>query len=115
MRQKWIDNLRDRVAEFVAVASWLYRHSYGYGPKDQSSADVENNQQWVRLIHLANHVELLLNPTESDHNELLKALGSVRQSACEKNRHSEFPEAAQALNAQCKKILKAEWNRVKKD
>lgn len=115
MRQKWIDNLRDRVAEFVAVASWLYRHGYGLGPKDQSSADVEINQQSVRLVHLANHIELMLNPREADHNELLRALESVRQTACEQSRLSEFPGAVQALNALCKKILKAEWNRVKRE
>jgi hypothetical protein len=42
MRQKWIDSLRDRVAEFVSVAAWFYRKSMvSHEPPTKTDFDSE--------------------------------------------------------------------------
>ena len=112
MRQKWINDLRERLAEFISVAAWFYRLWYRVG---ETSSKAEENEKTLQLVLLRNQIELMLNPNEADHERLRKLLEDVRRASMESARTDEFPAAVQAANDCCKKILKDEWERVKSE
>ena len=75
MRQKWINDLRERVAEFVSEATWIYLLNF-QGKESLEKVDVKPTT--IRMTLLRNQIELMLNPAEDDHNELIKRIETVR-------------------------------------
>lgn len=112
MRQKWIDALRDRVTEVIGLAAWFYRVEVGADPAPGSA---ERQAQTQKLVFLIAQIELMLNPGEADHQELVRRLERMRATAVESHRTSEFPPAVAELKEYCQRILKAEWVRVKRE
>jgi hypothetical protein len=117
-RQRWIDNLRDTLAEFLAfarsVASHLRARRFGTGLPDQVR----------RMLELSTKVELFLNPIEPDHVEFVNRLHELQSAAMSRDAASLPTEVLDAdaerldslvseLTTRAKLILKAEWNRVK--
>jgi hypothetical protein len=117
-RQRWIDNLRDTLAEFLAfarsVASHIRARSFG--------ADVPD--QVRRMLELSTKVELFLNPGEPDHMAFVSRLHELQSAALSHDAVSLSSEAPDAdadmldslvsdLTKRAKVILKAEWDRVK--
>jgi hypothetical protein len=110
-RQKWIDSLRDTIAEFLAVAgqqSYLALKDEGAAWADDASAQ--------RVVLLRARIALLINPRETDHRELfqmvtelMSLVRAMRDPAARRRSselHHDITEKAQA-------ILKREWERVK--
>lgn len=110
MRQKWINDLRERIAEFIGEAAWIYMvHFQGPGAK----AVVDVKPKALRMTVLRTQIELMLNPGEEDHQQLVKLIEAVRATAIEDLRVNEFPQSVEALSVCAKKILKTEWKVVK--
>ncbi|WP_439605626.1 hypothetical protein [Hydrogenophaga sp.] len=83
MRQKWIDSLRDRVAEIISTSHWFYvsgMHEVAELHEDEDW-DRQQNEVDRKLIFLQNQVELMLNPKEEDHRALVTALKEVVAAA----------------------------------
>jgi hypothetical protein len=106
MRQKWIDSVRDPVAELSSQLWYYYIAGADHHPK---------GPEIISKIHfLERRLRLLLNPAEEDHKRLSglfqKAIASVefkRASEQEMAKlDAEITECAQ-------RILKTEWKRVK--
>ena len=97
-RQKWIDNLRDTLSEFHSIT--MTENEYPY-PKEVDR----------KLSLLGTRVELLLNPGEDSSKRVLELINKIYNAENIEERESldlEFVAAGQA-------ILKAEWDRVKRD
>lgn len=109
--------MRDRVSEIVGVAAWFYRTHLGVGAEADESAELRaaKHEQSIKLALLLPQVELMLNPQEDDHNEWIRLLETVRATACEPHRFNEFVNAVTTMKTCCKKILKDEWARVKRE
>lgn len=113
-RQEWINTLRNEVSGFVSVISVL--GALRAGSYKGVTSD-EANKFGREAVERKSKIELLLNPTESLHNELITAIEGAVSIAI----HSELvPNAVeqrryidQILN-KSKTILKQEWVRVKK-
>ena len=109
-RQQWINNLRDAISLFIAKAELI------------SMLDLDDNAYYAHFEELSqmnSKIELLLNPTEDDHNELVDKMGEIRELI-----HSEITEDfeefedmvennVQELLEISKRVLKKEWNVVK--
>jgi hypothetical protein len=117
-RQKWIDTLRDTLAEFLAVA----RHVAS--DIRSSGFDTAMIDRVRRMLELSTKVELLLNPIEPDHVAFVQRLRELQSAAISRDAVGlgEKESAADAdhldslvsdLTARAKQILKAEWERVK--
>lgn len=108
-RQKWIDAIRDDLAEFIASRSQmelLGRHgSFEASGQDQILA--EARQLRNRAVMLRARVEMRLNHKEDDHLALLAAMDRYDQELS--------PEADAALRLVARGIFKAEWTRLKKE
>ena len=106
MRQDWINNLRDLIAELLAKTLYYF----GDGFEDRSDAE------YLRLSELEIKISLMLNVKEKDHKrlrdyirKLSSSLGSGREG------DSIFVDLHPKMEKLAQKILKKEWNRVRKE
>jgi len=96
-RQTWINTLRDEVSSlmsFIAMST-------------VSTDETIMENLWLHFYK----IQLLLNPKEDDHNNLLTAMRGVLNKMIKKESFEE--ELGDILNTS-KHILKIEWERVKK-
>ena len=104
MRQAWINNLRDLLAELASSA--LHYHVAGF----EDRTDVE----YQRLTLLEHKIQLMLNPKEDDHKhleELIRRMISAIDHG--KEGAKEFVATHPAVMKLSREVLKREWNVVK--
>ena len=105
-RQAWINELRAEIAGFVSIAvlidvDWL---------KHQTKDEIATFTKQLSL-HLAK-ITLLINPNEADHALLARHMTDFAASALSKEHPTRVTLAEIIELAQ--KILKREWERVKR-
>lgn len=120
MRQEWINDVREIVSEIVSTAHWWYvaNDSGDLGSFESArNAEEEFDRQFarteLRLIQLSRKLELMLNPKESDHNELVELVDIVVKSAFGAKEIPFGPNEVGAAMSKCKEVLKREWEVVK--
>lgn len=106
IRQKWIDDLRTNVAEFISTAQahWIY-----------PSVD-EIAHRGLLLVEMK--VELMLNPKEPDHQELKVALNRLMEVVLRRKEErllGDFTEALTQSTSLSQAVFKREWERVKNE
>lgn len=110
-RQQWIDNLRDEVADFIGflIESGIKRTGNTIAESDVNELARIQSQKLARI-------ELLLNPKEEKHNQLIwflrKAHSETWNPAIQPDAEKVREITDRALDI-CKEILKLEWNRTK--
>jgi hypothetical protein len=103
-RQKWIDALRDELAEFLAERDLLTTKLQDPAP---DSVSVRTSSS--RLIRLFHQLQLRLNPKEEDHArimELTSQLAGRPTGSLDDGMIEELVKLSQT-------VLKREWDRVK--
>jgi len=113
-RQDWINKLRNVLAELITIV----RHV----PPAYAANSITNQEAIAKHGELTEKVELvklLLNPKESDHQELVRLVMSastqVKDAINQRQGNAlKLGEAAERVVAQSQIILKREWERVKK-
>ena len=115
-RQAWINRLRDELATLVAIVHHLpWGHANGSVSTDDAIAE------YGRFVEKFQVIKLLINPKETDHQELVRLIESAGNKImtsinAKKAEASEF-EAAQLAGkrivTQSQIVLKREWERVK--
>ena len=104
MRQKWINRLRELLAEVMSSA-----HHYSLmGFEDRT------DEEYRRLLLLEEKIGLTLNPNEEDHRKLEVFIGKMiraieRGSEGDKDFMTFHPEVRKLS----REVLKREWDRVK--
>lgn len=113
-RQDWINSLRDCLAEYNAILYDTFAHAHSGGrigdARDHANA-------FMRANAIRSKVTLLLNPTESDHSDLVDIMRQMSDSATradEAPAATAFAEQDNQFISLAQKILKREWKRVKK-
>ncbi|MBI3021317.1 MAG: hypothetical protein HYY59_04895 [Candidatus Omnitrophica bacterium] len=104
MRQAWINNLRDLLAELTSSA--LHYHVAGYEDR--------TDKEYQRLTLLEHKVALILNPLEEDHSRLEQLIRKM-VSAIARGREGdeEFVQVHPAVVDLSRQVLKREWNRIR--
>ncbi|VVN09482.1 hypothetical protein [Pseudomonas fluorescens] len=119
-RQDWINDLRNTCAIYISAALNvqrlnLYREAAGafwiVGDKALEDWSSSHIQAVKELVSLKAKIELLLNPSESESNDLMESInelhnecdqaGGPAKSICEK------------VTSRCQNILKQEWEKAK--
>ena len=114
MRQAWIEKLRDRVAHLLSLSWWYYVS--GRVDESDEDDDLAGSKVERRLRFLLQEIELTLNLSESDHVNLLNELTLVVNGALEIERGIDvFPEHHTKASELCRKVLKREWEVVKRE
>ncbi|MGH8540407.1 MAG: hypothetical protein ACRETW_07880 [Stenotrophobium sp.] len=113
-RQLWINALRDDLAHFVTeirhIAAALAANAI---------TEKEAIARYGAMTICEERIKLRLNPAETEHNELVRLMGaaSTRLQGAINKRQSmaqELDTAADRIVEEAQRILKSEWNRVKK-
>jgi len=118
-RQKWIESLRDMLAELISLlvaalvvkAKWKDKWDRGRSAVTAEPALLEKVE---RLVLAQTKIRLLLNPNESDHQQLFQAIdNATRRLQSAESEDAETESDIELITALAQKILKREWLRVK--
>jgi cell shape-determining protein MreC len=105
-RLKWIDSLRDKVSEFIAVSTQLAELA-------QRSSDIRSlTLQRDTLLH---EIVLHLNPRDKEDQRLRTLADHVCKLTTSHEKASELSAALLELRDATGAYLKKEWNRVKQE
>lgn len=119
-RQKWIESLRDTLAELVSLlvaalvvkAKWKDKWEKGRGALSADPALLEKLQ---RIVLTQSKIRLLLNPTEVDHQRLGETIETaLKRLQAEESLDAETEADIEIITKLAQSILKREWQRVKR-
>lgn len=105
-RQRWIDQLREQVAELITLACDLKARAEFPALDGPTTLQKTFEMQLRRST-----IELLLNPKEKDHQQLAKLIGEATAGITKPP--DEDKTNIRAIVALSQAILKREWERVK--
>jgi hypothetical protein len=107
-RLKWIDSLRDKVSEFIAVTNCLIS---GRPPLGDQKA-IELLLQRDTLVH---QIVLHLNPHDDEDRKIKALVDHVRELTDKGSVSNEISDELIQLRDATADYLKKEWNRVKSE
>ena len=119
-RQKWIETLRDLLAELssllvaalVVKFEWKDKWNQGLGPITKDAAMFGKLE---RIVLVQWKILLLTNPAETDHQQLNQAIETALTRLKAEGAHDAESEADLAsITRLGQAILKREWERVKR-
>jgi hypothetical protein len=105
-RLKWIDSLRDKVSEFIAVTTRLSDHRPPMGDSVASGLLLQRDT----LLH---QIVLHLNPRDSEDQKIRKLVDVVRDLSDQGASMKQLSVHLYQLRDAAADYLKKEWNRVK--
>jgi hypothetical protein len=119
-RQKWIETLRDMLAELISLLVAVVVVKSGFkGDWNDGLAAIEADRSLLdkleRIVLVQWKIRLLINPNETDHQELYRAIETAFAHA--KSRQSQEAEISadiESITRLAHGILKREWERVKR-
>jgi hypothetical protein len=118
-RHKWIEDLRDALAELISLlamalvvkSKWKDKWEEGRGPLNSDPAMLEKFEHIV-LAHA--RIQLLINPHDEDHQQLGEAVDLAdRHLRSEDSPSAETETDIRTIVELAQSILKREWQRVK--
>jgi hypothetical protein len=119
-RQKWIDSLRDLLADLMSqLAGLSVIKSQWAGEWDRGVGLIHSDPALVarveRLVLVRWKIRLMLNLNEADHQKLDQLIGgAVQRLRDEPPREADTDVDIENISREAKGILKREWERVKR-
>ena len=110
IRQKWIDELRELMSEYLSECYRLLIVG-----EDGILAKEETDEVILKkMLHLEQKINLILNPNETKHIELKELIKSITEEIYHgANNLSDIGERLNETIKVSQEILKTEWKRVK--
>jgi len=118
-RQKWIETLRDTLAELIALtraalvvkSKWKDQWDRGRGPLNAEPAMLK---MFEHIVLAQSKIDLLINPIEADHQLLHHAIETaISRLRAEESLETETQSDIQAITRLGQAILGRAWQRVK--
>jgi hypothetical protein len=109
-RQEWINSLRDTVSEYQSSVNGM---TIFLSTKGEFGSN-EFHERFGRLEFLRSKIRLLINPNEVDHQKLVEIISRQKAGQLTDEEFSRILASQGELTAITQKILKSEWERVKK-
>ncbi|MGX2954425.1 hypothetical protein ACWAU3_17675 [Shewanella sp. JL219SE-S6] len=114
MRQAWINSLRDKISEILAIVSISrlnYCPSSHWNDERKEKANKRDLENYERLMLLKASVSLHINASESDHTDLIELISIVVNQYHDSTVSDENKTKLLDLS---RKVLKDEWEATKK-
>jgi hypothetical protein len=118
-RQKWIETLRDMLAELISLIVAVVVVKRGWQGKwnlgmDAVAANPALLQKLERLVVVQWTIRLLINPEERDHQELYGTIdAALKRLQAEDTSDADVNADVEHITRLSQAILKREWVRVK--
>ena len=118
-RYKWIETLRDELAELISLlatalvikSKWKDEWQHGRGPLNSEPALLE---KFERIVLAEAKIRLLISPSDKDQKRLSEVIeGTMRRLRSEEAADAETEGDIQAIVGLAQSILRREWLRVK--
>ena len=118
-RHKWIETLRDVLAELISLlamalvvkSKWKDKWEAGRGPLNSDPAMLE---KFEHIVLAQAKVQLLINPHDEDHERLAQTIDlATRHLRSENSAPTETEADIRTIVELAQSILKREWQRVK--
>jgi hypothetical protein len=118
-RQKWIETLRDTLAELIALIraalvvkfEWKDKWDRGRGPLNADPAMLE---KFEHIVLSQSKIDLLINPTDADHQLLYETIvRAISRLGAEASLEAETQKDIQTITRLGQTILRRAWQRVK--
>jgi hypothetical protein len=118
-RQKWIETLRNTLAELIALiraalvvkSKWKDKWDRGLGPLNADPAMLD---KFEHIVLSQSTIDLLISPTDADHLLLREAIETaIARLRAEESLESETRGDIQNITRLGQAILGREWQRVK--
>lgn len=110
IRQKWIDELRELISEYLSECEKILV----LGNDGILNNEEMDEKIYARLLYLGKKLELMLNPNEKKHIELLAIINNITDEIYHGVRNIiSFGGYLKEATDISQKILKEEWVRVK--
>jgi ribosomal protein S15P/S13E len=117
-RQQWINKLRDYIAEFQTKSHIAIIESdlAKYDSTSDASNAANHDEAMKSICLLANKISLLINPNEEDHKMLISKIKELERHCIDGDPSDREKEEVlqEMVTSIGQKILKQEWERVKK-
>jgi hypothetical protein len=125
-RHRWIESLRDLIAEMIALLATgtlvrLERAREAGSINALIASDPAVIEKIERIVLVRNKIRLMTNPNEDDHRELLdtievafRRLAGDQPMGDPQEVTRSIDESIQAITRCAQGILKREWSRVKR-
>lgn len=117
-RQQWINTLRDAIADCQTKAQISFTETHlASSEVTSSAADDKGHYEALKTMYfLVKKMALLLNPYEEDHMQLLSLLQELESFCVHGNPNDDVSHRRlqDSITLIARKILKREWQRVKK-
>ncbi|HKE96125.1 MAG TPA: hypothetical protein VKB34_17585 [Povalibacter sp.] len=119
-RQKWIETLRDMLAELISLmVAVVVVKARRQGAWDRGQGAIAEDPKLLmkleRIVLVQWKIRLLLNPTEPDHQELYRAIeAAFIRIQSEESNDAATDADLQRMTELTQAILKREWQRVKR-
>ena len=117
-RERWIESLRDAMAEYIAMVtsiSLIARHTKS-ATAEFTYADPEFLKTAERIVFMRSKILLMTNPMKPLHRDLCQRIDTVHRVLAENRalEHEEWRAHLDAITLAGHKVLHAEWDRVKR-
>ena len=118
-RQKWIEALRDDLAELISLlatglvvkSKWKDKWEHGRGPLNAEPALLD---KFERIVLTQARIQLLINPADPDHQRLSEAIeAAAGRLQSEQALDTETEADIRNIVGLSQSIIKREWQRVK--
>jgi len=118
-RQKWIEALRDTLAELIALirtavvvkSNWKGNWDRG---RAQLNADPAMLEKFEHIVLFQSKIELLINPTDADHQRLCDTIETaISRLRAEESLEAETQHDIETITSLGQAILRRGWQRVK--
>ncbi len=116
-RERWIESLRDSVAEYVALAvsAAMLREVLRKQALEAIRDDPSLAQLAERIALARNRILLMLNPAKDLHNKLCMAIDDADRLLLEVEATlGQMNDAVNAITRAGRMVLQVEWARVKR-
>ncbi len=111
IRQKWIDELRELMSQFLSESRKVIVLSEGCG---LLNADTTDEPTFQKLLYFEQKLGLMLNPNEGRHSDLVNLVHAITDDVQHGGGNLiKFGKRLDDATKLCQKILKHEWERVK--
>jgi hypothetical protein len=119
-RQKWIEILRDLLAEMISLmvavlvvkSGWKGKWNKGIGAIEKDPSLLHKVE---RIVLVQWKIRLMLNPIEADHQALYRTIQTAfERIQSEDSQEAETEAAIENITKLAHGILKREWERVKR-
>jgi hypothetical protein len=117
-RERWVEALRDSVAEYVALVltASIVRQALEQDPVKAVSEDRDLRQIVERIVLIKNKILLMINPSDKRYSELCHLVETIHQSltSADPRALASTRSDTEAITQAGREVLMAEWARVKR-